>query len=179
RINERNPEFLLEGPARDQLAVLGRIDLIARRAPDEPHLSRLWKPTRRGTNRQCRPGEGEHRIGHCYIDTAALPALVARTQGKQNVDHRGKTASGNIGREHGWYTGAARRTGRQFQYAGFAYIFDVVPGLVHAGAALAITGNRTIDEPRVERARLFIPEAKPRHYARPKLLEENIGTLDE
>src|SRR5215475_10773790 len=82
RFCESSPELLFERSARNQLAVFGSINLITRRAAYEPHLSWLWKSAGCGAKRQRCPRKGEHRIGHCYVDATALPAPVARAQGK-------------------------------------------------------------------------------------------------
>ncbi len=68
--------FCLDGAAGDNLAVLGGIKLIARRAANEPHFAGFRKLAARAAERQCIPAEGEHRVGHGDVDKAALPAPV-------------------------------------------------------------------------------------------------------
>src|SRR4029077_14618587 len=69
-------------------------------AADEPHFSWRWKAAGGHAESQRRPGEREHRVGHCNIDMTTLPALIARTQRQQNIDHSRKTAARYVGREH-------------------------------------------------------------------------------
>src|SRR5689334_17828601 len=60
RFGKRNPEFLLDRAAGDELAVLGRVDLIAWRTTDQPQFPRFWKSASRYSERQRRPGKREH-----------------------------------------------------------------------------------------------------------------------
>src|SRR5512139_2264214 len=51
RLAEGEPEFLFDRSAADQLAVLGGVDAVARRAADQRELSRLGELTGRRTQR--------------------------------------------------------------------------------------------------------------------------------
>ena len=133
-LREGSPEFLLERAAGDELAVLRRIKLVARRAADEPHFARRRKAPGRRAERQRRPGEGEHRVGHGDVDMAALPALVALAQRQQNIDHRRKAAAGDVGGQHRRHHRTVGRPGLQIQQAGIADVVEVVPGLVARAA---------------------------------------------
>src|SRR6476646_11588681 len=52
-------------------------------------------------------------------------------------------------------------------------------GFVHARPALAIAGDRTVNESRIDRAHVYVAKTKPRHHARPKLFDQNVSALDE
>ena len=67
---------------------------------NEPHFARRRKALARNAERERRPREGEHRVSHRYVDVAALPALIANPQGKQNVDDRRKASAGDVGGKH-------------------------------------------------------------------------------
>src|SRR5215831_1502741 len=57
RLGKSGPKFLLNGAAGDELPVLRRINPIARRTANEPHLSWLRKSSGCRAERQSRPGE--------------------------------------------------------------------------------------------------------------------------
>ena len=48
-----------------------------------------------------------------------------------------------------------------------------------AGPGLAVAGDRAIDDVGPDRADVVIAEAEARHDARPELLDDDVGTLDQ
>src|SRR6185312_11622234 len=52
-------------------------------------------------------------------------------------------------------------------------------GCASAGAALAIAGDRAIDQPRIERAHVGVAETEPRHHAGTELLNQDVGAHEQ
>jgi hypothetical protein len=66
--------------------------------------------------------------------------------------------------------GVARQT-RQGQ------VIDVVAGARLVGTGLAVTGNRDINQPRIDRLQGFIAQAQPLHHAGAKLFQDDVMVI--
>src|SRR5690348_804571 len=73
----------------------------------------------------------------------------------------------------------AARSRLQIQQTGIPDIIEIVSGFIHTRSALAIAGDRTINEPWIDRTHVVVSKAKPGHHARPKLFDENVRALDQ
>src|SRR4029079_12569363 len=112
-------------------------------------------------------------------DATAVSALVAYPQRQKNVDDSRETPAGDICRQHWRHDRPIGRTGRESEQTGIPDIIDVVPGLVNAWPALAVAGDRAIDQFRVDLLQFVVAETEPVHHAGTELLNHNVRALDQ
>ena len=110
---------------------------------------------------------------------AAFAGAVASPQREQDVHHRRQRAAADVGDQRRRHVRPIQRAGLQRQQSRVADVVDVVPGLRSARPALAVAGDRAIDQPRIDLAQRPGPETEPRHHAGPELLDQNVGALDQ
>ena len=178
-VAEREPEFLLERAARDDLAVSGRVELVARRSTDQTQLAGTGEFPGRMSERPSVPGEGEHRVGHRDVEMHALPRRVALAQPEQDVDHGRHRAAADVRNECRRDDGLLGRAGLDREQPGEALVVDVVARLARTRAVLAVTGDRAVHDPRIDLADILEAELQPRHDAGTELFDQHIRFLKQ
>ena len=125
------------------------------------------------------PGEHEHRIGHRNVDVAAVSAHVALAQAQQDIENRRKRAAPDIRNKRRWNSWTIVRARIERQQAGSADIVEIVPCFLGARTGLAIAGNRSVDDTRIDGADTLIPQTEPVHDTGPKLLDQDVGARQQ
>ena len=175
------PELLLQRPASHQLAVPGRIELIARRAAGQPRAARARKCAGDVARPRCAWPANVNIASDMAMSivaafagcgrAAAAPSRMFITAGSVPPPMSAISAGGTFGRSSG--------PGLQRQQPGVADVVDVVTRLRGARAGLAVAGDRAIDQPRIDLAQRLGAETEPRHHAGPELLDQDVGALDQ
>src|SRR4029079_24101 len=106
-------------------------------------------------------------------DATAVSALVACPQRQKNVDDSRETPAGDICRQHWRHDRPIGRTGLQIEQTGIPDIIDVVPGLVNAWPALAVAGDRAIDQFRVDLLQFVVAATEPVQNPRSAWFNQN------
>ena len=120
------------------------------------------------------PHQREEVVGHRDVEMAAAAARVALAQREQDVEHGRIAAAGDV-RDQGWRDHRrAVRTGGEVQQAGFGQIVEIVRRDLRLGPALAVAGDRAIDQARIDRRERRMAEPEALHHARAKLLDQHI-----
>jgi len=118
--------------------------------------------------------QAEGAVGHADVHLLALPCCLTLDNRREQADHPMQRTAGNIRRLD------AQRQRPGFTAAGVAgnagqgQVIDVVTGAVLVRAALAVTGDRHIDQLRVDCLQCLIAHTEFVHHAGAKLLQHDV-----
>ena len=128
-----------------------------------------------------RADRGEGRVEEGHLDPLAGALALAGVERHRDRDHaeEGAVRRGDRdGGEDGVLLGSQPVAGRRVGARGGPE--HPLPG-PHPGARVVAreAGQRAVDEPRVGGERRLRPEAEAVHHARPKILDDDVGGLDQ
>ena len=118
--------------------------------------------------------QAEGTIGHAHVDLLALAAHLALHHGGKQADHPMQRAAGQVRQLYPQRQRAAVSTPGIAGDAGQCEVVDVVPGAITIRPALAITGDRHVDQPRVDRLERLVADAQLVHHTGAKLLQHDV-----
>ena len=116
----------------------------------------------------------EGAVGHADIHLLPLPRGLTLDHRRQQADHPVQRAAGNISRLDPQRQRPGFTAPGVAGDAGQGQVVDVMAGAVLVRAALAVTGNRHIDQLRVDRLERLITDTEFIHHPRTKLLQHDV-----
>ena len=123
--------------------------------------------------------EGKQVLGHGDVEMAALAGLRALGHRQEDVHHRRIGGAGDVGDQRRRHHRLLARAHRQRQQAGIADVIEIVGGDVALRPGLAVAGDRTIDEARIDLGDAVVIEAEARHDAGAELLDQDVGARQQ
>ena len=121
----------------------------------------------------------EHRIGHGDIDMAPLAAGSCVHQRGEYAHRRRERAAEQVGDLEVRHHRCAPLGADLLADARVADVVDVVAGAQRVGTVLPVTGDRAIDDARVDRIDRRVAHAELVHHTRTKALDDDIGVFGE
>ena len=118
--------------------------------------------------------QAEGAVGHADIHLLPLPRGLTLDHRRQQADHPVQRAAGNISRLNAQWQRPGFTSPGVTGDAGQGQVVDVVTGAILVWAALAVTGNRHIDQLRVDRLERFVAHTEFIHHPRTKLLQHDV-----
>ena len=116
-------------------------------------------------------------VQHGHIHPAAFATLTGAHHRRKNADGAVLGAAGQVGDLHvGHGRAFAGQTGL-VQHAGIAQVIQIMAGAVCIGAGLAVTGERGIDQLRVDGLKSVVATAQLTHDARAKGFQDHVSVF--
>ncbi len=116
---------------------------------------------------------GDHQVEHADVDALAAAGGGAVDDGGQQP-HQRPHCPADVGHLDAQRRRADLGAAAVAERARQGQVVDVVAGAVAQGAGLAIAGQGTIDDGRVDRSQRLVANAQPVHDARPELLDDDV-----
>ncbi|RMO55528.1 hypothetical protein ALQ38_05560 [Pseudomonas marginalis pv. marginalis] len=132
-----------------------------------------FHPTRQVT----RAGHGvqaERAVGHAHVQVLADPALLPGDNRRKQPHHRMQRTAAHIRQLHAQRQRPGVLASGVAGHPGQRQVIDIVPGAVLVGPGLAVSGDRHIDQPGVDRLQCLILQPQPLHHPRSELFEHNV-----
>jgi len=118
--------------------------------------------------------QAEGAVGHAHIDLLAQAGDLALHHGGKQADHTMQRATGQVGQLHAKRQRTKVLTPGVAGDTGQRQVVDIVAGAIPVRSALAVTGDRHVDQPRVDRLERLIADAQLVHHSGSKLLEHDV-----
>ena len=166
--------MLLVGADRDVPPVACLVDGIAGKVSGELRLPALgWAPREQVEQRVVDvPRDGA--VEHGDVDQLAAAGALTGDERRQDADRRHEGARADVGDLHARDDRRPARLADVVEHACGRQVVDVVADAVAVRAVLAVAGDRTVDEPRVQRRQTLAADPEARHDARPEALEHHV-----
>jgi hypothetical protein len=179
RLAQCSKELRLDAADGDPLAVRGRVTVVERCTParQAAPVRGIWRaatPPRLGDRKH-----REHTLEHRDVHVRAAPGLLATVHCREHRERSDETTGGEVGHDVERDRRLLTVTGGDRKEPCPCEIIDVVAGLRRERAALAVAGERAVDEAPVALGHRRVSQAQPIHHSRAKPLDEDVGTVDE
>ena len=123
--------------------------------------------------------QAERAVGHAHIDLLPHASGLALHHSRKQADHAMQRAARQVGQLYAERQRAAVAAPGVAGNAGQRQVVDVVPGAITIRPTLAITGDRHVDQPWVDRLECLVTDAQLVHHAGTKLFEHDVVLADQ
>ncbi len=118
--------------------------------------------------------QAEGGVGHGDVHVLALAGALAVDHRRQHAHHRMAGTAGDVRHLERHRRRAGGLAAVVGGHAGDRQIVQIVAGPVPVGPVLAVAGNRAVDQPRVDRLKVFVAHAQAVHDPGAELLDDNV-----
>ena len=177
-VAQGGPELGLQGSDTHVAAVRRLVEIVDPAAIEQAALSRGNAPT--GESAGAVHGiERDDAVLHGDVNVLTHSRALAVNDRCQNTDHRIHRTARHVRDLEVVEAGAAFLATGGSSDAGAGHVVDVVAGSHGERAVLAVAGDGTVDNPRIDRAQLLVGEAELLHDAGAELLDDDVVVHDQ